>query len=186
MRVPALSLLLLLAACAGGAPQRFVDLPPAAQPPGAGDPVRAAIIESAFVFGQPGQVAGQPAKVARALGQLEYLAEAMGSRPPGAHDGLALPMLQQGRAESRRAFGIRPDAPPQLAVDALFAAAVALEAGRREEATAALVPIAAPGDAEAMRDRLDNLPHLPAAAAGTNRAYRLLTPPPRIVPAFRS
>jgi hypothetical protein len=186
MRLPALSLLLLLGACTGGAPPSFVELPPAAQPPGAGDPLRAAIIESAFVFGRPGQVAGQPAKVARALGQLEFLAEAMGSRPPGAHDGLAQPMLQQGRAEARRAFGIRPDASPQMAVDALFAAAVALEWGRRDEAALALTPIAAPGEAAAMRDRLDNLPHLPAAAAGTNRAYRLIAPPPRIFPTFRS
>ena len=40
---------------------------------GAGDPVRAAMINTAYVFGNPGSVAGQPDQAARAVANYAFL-----------------------------------------------------------------------------------------------------------------
>jgi hypothetical protein len=85
-------------------------------------------------------------------------------------DSLVAPMLAQGRAEARSAFGFDPAASPQTAIDALFAATAALRAGDRGAAGAALVPLTGSGGAEAALQKLRDLPHLPRAAAATARA----------------
>lgn len=173
---PAVALLLLTAACAApmAAPHTGIVLPPSAEGPGAGDPTRGAILASAYVFGQPSSVAGDPAAAATALGQLEYLAVEIPTGPTWRDfDPLVAPMLQQGRAEARQAMGLRPGASGQSAVDGLYAAAAALRAGDRARAEAALAPIAPqPGVTLA---RLAALPYLPNAAAATTAAQRALT-----------
>lgn len=172
-RVAPLLPLLLLLACTGPgqAPPAGVTLPAAAQPSGAGDPTRAAIISSAYVFGQPGSVAGDPARAAVALGQLEYLAADLPVNPLYIGlQGIVTPMLAQGREEARAVMGLRQDTPPQLAVDTFYATAVALRAGDRAAATAALGRIAT--DPAAVLARLAALPSMPRAAAATAAAYR--------------
>ncbi|WP_237217894.1 hypothetical protein, partial [Falsiroseomonas oryziterrae] len=123
---------LLLTACANlPPPQPGVTLPDSAQRQfGFTDPARSAILSSSFVFGQPGSVAGDPAAAAEALAQLEFLTVELATdqRWIGL-DPLVVPMLAQGRAEARAAFGLDPAAPPQRALDALYATAVALRAG---------------------------------------------------------
>jgi hypothetical protein len=173
----AVLLALLPAACAApGAisPYQGVTLPPSAQPPGAGDPVRGAILASAYVFGQPSSVAGNPAAAAEALGQLEYLAVEIPTGPTWRDfDPLVGPMLVDGRAEARAAMGLSPGLSAQSAVDALYATAAALRAGNRAGAEAALAPVAPnPG---ATLGRLAALPYLPRAAAATTAAQRALT-----------
>lgn len=173
MRPPrhALLALLALAACGPVPPElQPVTLPPSALPQGAGDPARGAIISSSYVFGQPSSVAGNPAAAAQALAQLEFLTvELNGGRWHGL-DGLVVPMLRQGRAEARSAFGLDPAATPQRATDALFGTAAALRAGDRAGAAAALAPLTGPDRAEGTLQRLAAMPYLPQAAAATSRA----------------
>lgn len=174
MRGRFLPLLLLLGACALPPPQPGVTLPELAQPRGAGDPTRGAILSSAHVFGQPDSVAGNPAAAAEALGQLEFLAVelATGGRWQGGFDALVAPMMSRGRAEARSVMGLRPDAAPQGAIDAWYAAAAALRAGDRAAAEAALAPVAP--DPPATLRRLAALPYIPAAAFATAQANRAL------------
>ena len=61
-----------LLACGGPAPP-FTDLPPDAVV-GAGDPTRAAIVYTAYVFNTPASLARRPADAARAAAQVEHLA----------------------------------------------------------------------------------------------------------------
>jgi hypothetical protein len=174
MRYGLFPLLLLMGACAMPPPEPGVTLPEQAAWRGAGDPTRGAILSSAYVFGQPSTVAGNPAAAAEALGQLEFLAVelATGGRWQGGFDPLVVPMLRNGRAEARAAMGLRPDAAPQSAINAWYVAAAALRAGDRAAAEAALAPVAATPP-ETLR-RLDPLPALPAAAAATSRAQAAL------------
>ncbi|WP_137180454.1 hypothetical protein [Roseomonas sp. AR75] len=168
----ALLMPVLLAACANlPPPQVPLTLPRSADPGGLADPTRGAVITSAYVFGNPASLRGDPAGVAEALGRLEFITVELdvGPRWIGI-DPTTILMLQAGRAEARAAFGIDPAAPPQQVVDSLFAVAVALRAGDREAALAALAPIVPPGQAEAVLARMAELPVLPRAAAATRRA----------------
>jgi hypothetical protein len=168
--------ILSLAAC-GQAPPRPdpVTLPASARPEGLGDPARGAILAASFVFNQPATVAGDPAAVAEALGRLEFLTVEIATGPRWiGMDPLLAPMLARGRAEARAAFGLDPAAPPQLAMDALFATTAALRAGDRPRAASALSPLTGPRQAEATLRSLERLPPLPAAATATARAERAM------------
>ena len=163
---------LALAACGSvPPPQPGVTLPETARTQGIGDPTRGAIISSSFVFGQPSSVAGDPAAAAQALAQLEFLAVELATGPTWRDiDPLVAPLLAQGRAEARAAFGLDPAAPPQRAVDALFGTAAALRAGDQARAQAALAPLTGAERAEGTLQRLAAMPHLPQAAAATRAA----------------
>jgi len=174
MRSRLLPLLLLMGACALPPPEPGVSLPEQAAWRSAGDPTRGAILSSAYVFGQPSTVAGNPAAAAEALGQLEFLAVelATGGRWQGGFDPLVAPMMTRGRAEARAVMGVRPDAAPQSAINAWFVAGSALRAGDRAAAEAALTPVVvAPSEAI---ERLGALPRMPVAAAATSRAQAAL------------
>jgi len=167
-------LLPVAAAACGPLPPRpeAVTLPDSARAQfGFSDPARSAILSASFVFGQPGSVAGDPAAAAEALAQLEFLAVELATdqRWIGL-DPLVVPQLAGGRAEARAAFGLDPAAPPQRALNALYATAAALRGGDRDAALAALASLTGPGRAEATLGRLAALPHLPQAAAATARA----------------
>ncbi len=164
-------LLPLLAACAPTPRPESVFLPAAAAFQGAGDPTRGAILAASSAFASPASVAGDPAAVATALAQLEYLAVALDGGEWRDMDALVVPMLRQGRAEARAAFGFRPDASAQAAVDALYGAAAALRAHNQAGAEAALLPLSPDGGA---LPRLASLPTLPQAIAGTTRARAAL------------
>ena len=72
LRSLVLSATLLSGCVAAGPPVPSVTLPPDAVQ-GAGDPTRAAIIGTAYAFGNPASLAGRPAEAARAVAQYEYL-----------------------------------------------------------------------------------------------------------------
>lgn len=112
---------LLLSACTSQ------PLPPSARlPPGAlsggGDPMRAAILTTAYVFGAPG--AASPAARARALAKIEFLAADLPWDIRWSEFTPLVPLqLRQAREEIRAALGVIPGVPPQAVVDALFATA---------------------------------------------------------------
>ncbi|MGG5823181.1 hypothetical protein [Falsiroseomonas sp. HW251] len=170
MRARIAVLILLAVAACGPLPPRpeALTLPDNAGPGGAGDPTSWAILSSAYTFGQPSSVAGNPAAAAEALGQLEFLAvqfQADQRFIPG--NPTTAFLLVQGRTEARQAFGIRPDTPPQLAVDALYAVRDSLRAGDRDRAAAAMALLTQPGGAPPALARLEALPYLPRAAFAT-------------------
>jgi len=167
--------IVLLAAatgCAPPSPQARLDWVslPADAVVGAGDPTRAAIINTAYVFGTPSSVAGNPADAARAVAQLEYLASEIPTGPRWREFdptvGLA---LRQAREEERAALGIAPQAPPQAVIDALFAASRALRAGDQAAVQRILSPPVFPNGALTLQ-RLASLPFLPTANQATSRA----------------
>ncbi|SFL07920.1 hypothetical protein [Falsiroseomonas stagni] len=171
MRRRSLMLLPLLAACAPMPPPEAVQLPATAAVEGAGDPTRGAILAASSAFASPASLAGDPAAVATALAQLEFLAVALDGGAWRDMDPLVVPMLRQGRAEARSAFGFRPDASAQAAVDALYGAAAAIRVRDSAAAAASLLPLAPDG---AALSRLAALPILPQAIAGTTRARAAL------------
>lgn len=165
-------LLATLAGCAqhpAGQPIAYATLPGDAVV-GAGDPTRAAIVSTAYVFGTPSAVAGRPDAAARAVAELEYLATEIPTGPRWREwDPTIAPQLVAARDEVRAALGIAPDAPPQAVVDTLFAASRALRQG---DAAAAQRSLSAPfyaNGAETLT-RLASLPPLPAANVATSRA----------------
>lgn len=167
-----LPILIPLTACVPSPPpQPLVTLPETARIEGAGDPVRGAVISSAYVFGQPASIAGDAAAGAEALARLEYLAVELAAGPRWVGlDPLVAPMLAQGRTEARAAFGLDPNAPPQRAIDALYATAAALREGDRARAASALAPLTGTERADATIARFAAFPTLPTAAAATARA----------------
>jgi hypothetical protein len=163
---------LLLGACAV-TPVESVSLPRSNLGlPATTSPTRSAILSTAYGFGNPGVLAGQPDRAARLAAQLEYLAVALQSEFREFSPLVPLRM-QQARAELRQALGVRTDAPAQAVIAALDGAA---EAGRDQAAArAALQPVAQPG-----RDPLAvlaALPPLPVSAAATAAAERELMAP---------
>ncbi|MGG5810036.1 hypothetical protein [Falsiroseomonas sp. CW058] len=168
-RRTALLLPALIAGCAALPAREEATLPLPVQRPRGPEPTPEIILAAQRAFVDPGRLAGNPAAAAEALWQLEYLAAVMGRGGPARDlDPRAAIPLRRGRAEARAALGLRADAPPQAAVDALHAAATALRSGDRARAAAALATLGAGGDAV---DRLGRLPPLPAAREGTEAAW---------------
>ncbi|GGJ40631.1 hypothetical protein [Neoroseomonas lacus] len=101
------------------------------------DPIRSAIIDASAFFTHPR--ANQPAAAANAIADIEYLADAMPTNPRyQAAPGVSLTSLQLARQEGRTALGIAPNAPNGQVAAGLRDAAVALNAGDRAAAEAAL------------------------------------------------
>jgi hypothetical protein len=142
---------------------------------GAGDPLRTAVANTANAFSAPDRLAGQPARAARALAQMEYLAVEL---PDNARLGALAPASGQfelARREWREALGIPADLPPQPVIDALYASARALSAGQSEAAAAALPASTFRQGGAATLMRLASLPSLPLtnrAAVAANDALR--------------
>lgn len=161
-------LFLLLPGCTPpGPPPISVSLPPDAVQ-GAGDPTRAAIINTAYVFGNPGSVAGRPGEAARAVANFEYLTVELryGPRWVG-FSPLVSTEFARGLPEVRSAVGIAPSAPPQPVIDALYAASRALRAGDIASADRILSPPLFPAGGAATLQRLASLPLLPHANNAT-------------------
>jgi hypothetical protein len=151
----AVMLLPLLVGCATG------PLPPSASlPPGtvsaAQDPMRAAILRSAYAFNHP----SSPAERAKAAALVEFLAASYRWDWRWAEYTLIIgSALEAARDELRRAYGIAPGAPPQAVVDGLIAASRALEQGLPPalpstvfaQPSAALVGLSAPAELPATR-----------------------------------
>jgi hypothetical protein len=161
----------LLGGCVGSSPPGLsVALPPDAVE-GAGDPTRAAIINTAYAFANPGTLAGRPAEAARAVANYEYLVVEIPNGPRWVgFSPLVGVELRRGLPDVRSAVGIAPDAPPQLVVDALYTVVRALRADDLEAARRALRPSLFDAGGEATLARLTNLPRLPRAEFATSLA----------------
>jgi len=167
--------LVALAALAGCA----MALPPGAVLPndalvGAGDPTRAAILGTAYAFGTPESLAGQPASAARAAAGVEYLAAEIPNGPRWIQFDPTLGReLLAARAELREALGISPAASPQAVVDGLYAASRALKAA---DPTAAAGVLRAPAfaDASVTLVRLGQMPATPRTQLATALAQQEL------------
>lgn len=114
-----------LAACATN------PLPPSARLPpdaisAAQDPMRTAILGSAYTFNRP----SSPAERARAAAFVEFLAADYSWNWRWAeYTPTTGPALEAARNELHAAFGIAPSAPPQAVVDGLLLASRSLEQG---------------------------------------------------------
>ena len=159
---------LALAGCtapgSGYPPPALVSLPADAVV-GAGDPTRAAVFNTAFAFGSPASIAGRPEEAAVAAANFEFLAIEIpyGARYRGLN-AILQPMLEAGRAELRTVLGVRPDAPPQQVIDALYAASRALRAGDATAADRVLSGPAFSAGGAATLQRLSALPAMPRVA----------------------
>ena len=129
---------LALGACA------LPPLPPSASLPadavsGGADPMRSAILTSAYVFNAP--EASTPQARARAAAMVEFMAADFRWNPrwseftPGVGG-----QLDASRAELRRAFAVAPGAPPQEVVSGLYGASRAMAVNDAAGARAALRP----------------------------------------------
>jgi hypothetical protein len=174
-----LALPLLAAGCAASDGPMFQQASlPRGFTDGAGDPLRAAILQANAAFSNPASLQGNPAAAARAIAEMEFLAVQLPGNPtiPG-NTGLVQPMLFGARSEWRRALGISHEVAAQPVINALFAAAGALDAGQREAAAAALPrDVFGLGGAGTV-ERLGALPPLPQTAAAANAAQQALTAP---------
>lgn len=156
-----------LAACTPGSgypPPPLVALPFDAVV-GAGDPTRAAVFNTAFAFGTPASLVGKPDEAARAAANFEFLTIEIpyGARYRGLNAVLQ-PELEAGRVELRTVLGVRPDAPPQQVIDALYAAARALQAGDTAAADRILSSPVFTAGGTATLQRLAALPPMPKVA----------------------
>jgi len=138
---------------------------------GAGDPVRAAILNTAYVFGNPGSVAGRADQAARAVANYEFLTVELpyGARWRGFNPAVATE-LAAGQREVLNAFGIAPNAPTQQVVDSLYAASRALRAGDQAAAERILSQPAFTLGGPATLQRLAAMPVLPRASAAARFA----------------
>lgn len=161
----ALALLLSLAACAGGELPPSVRLPPDAIPVAA-DPMRSAILSTAYIFNRD----STPSAKLRAAALVEFMAAdyrwdvRWSEYSPTT--GLA---LDAARNEIHQAFGILPSASPQAAADGLFAASRALDRGLGID-----LPPAVFLQPQTSLARLNAPPALPLTAAATGMAEREL------------
>lgn len=151
-------LLLPLAACATG------ELPPSARLPGdmvtgATDPMRSAILNSAYTFNRQ----SSPSDKARAAAMVEFLAaDYRWDVRWSEYTPTAGPALTAARAELHAAFGVLPSASPQAVVDGFVAASRALDRG--------LSPFFPPNvfsAPDAMMARLAQADELPATRVAT-------------------
>jgi hypothetical protein len=166
----AATMLVLAAAAAGGGCTPSPYPPPSASLPadavvGAGDPTRAAVFNTAAAFGSPATLQGRPDQAARAVANYEYLTVEIpyGARYRGLN-AILQPQLEEGRAELRGVLGVRPDAPPQQVIDALYAASRALQAGDTAAADRILSGPAFTAGGAATLARLSALPPVPKVA----------------------
>ncbi|PWS34162.1 hypothetical protein DFH01_26400 [Falsiroseomonas bella] len=143
----------LLAACAEmRQPPEFARIPPGLGVASA-DPVPAMIAEAAAAFSDGGaSLNGRPAEAARAIGQMELVAEAFRRNPRWAPVSAAtVTELRTARTEWRQAIGIPETAAPETVAVALGQASLALRENDTQRAAAALAPAAfMPGGAPAI------------------------------------
>lgn len=133
---------------------------------GIGDPVRGAALYAPRNLGDTSRWAGRPDGAAVAVEQLEFLASELATNPRWAPEvnPAVLQTLQAARTEMRGYLGIQPGADPQVVIEAMRRAAVALREGSRARAEAALSGPAFPGGAAEVLARLAAMPRLPRTA----------------------
>ena len=166
-----LGFLALLAGCALPPLPPSATLPPDAVSGGA-DPMRSAILTSAYVFGSPG-ASTAPAR-ARAAAMVEYMAADYRWNPRWSeYTPVVGGQLDASRSELRRALAVAPGAVPQQVVSGLFGASRAMASGDAAGARAALVPAVFLSPDETLR-QLSTPAALPVTQAATSLAEREL------------
>ena len=141
---------------------------------GAGDPVRAAMINTAYVFGNPASVAGRPDQAARAVANYAFLTVEMpyGPRWRGFNPnvGTELALRHAGGA-------VRPSASPRTCRPRRWSMGCMARPARCSAGDAAAAerilspPVFTLGGAATVQ-RLSAMPVLPRAAAGANLALQ--------------
>eukprot|EP01031_Cornospumella_fuschlensis_P019089 gene19089-23387_t len=149
-----LALLLPLAACATGELPPSVRLPADAIPVAA-DPMRSAILGSAFALNNP----SAPSAKLRAAALVEFMAaDTRWDIRWSEYSPLTGLALDAARREIRQSFGVAPDASPQAVADGFFGASRALERGN-----AIFLPPGLFTEPSASLAQLTTPPELPAA-----------------------
>lgn len=135
IRRPAILLALAVAACAPQGPPP--TLPGASDAMVGRDPIVVVGQQVVGFFRAP--QANQPAEAARAIAELEWLADTMPRNPRWqTASATGLNDLSQARWEARRALGIPQNAPAQGMINGLSAAASAIAANNQTALAAAL------------------------------------------------
>ena len=130
-----------------------------------------AINQSAWAFASPANTRGNPVDAIKAVIALEYLPGELRANPRWVGMDLSVKQrMAQARQELRQILGIRPDAPPQLVVNALLGAAESLEFNTPGNALQALsAPVFVNPPEQTLR-LLSNLPYVQTANLATSRA----------------
>jgi hypothetical protein len=124
-----------------------------------------------YAFADPARTYGNPVAGAQAVLAMDYIAGELNTSPRWANIPAATQLqLLQGRAATRQAVGIAPDAPSQLVVDSLVAARNDLAAGNIAGAEAALTNPAFPAGGAQTVKALGNLPYIQMANVATQHA----------------
>lgn len=135
------------------------------------DPTRSAVFETAYAFRASTASPGRPAEFARVAAEVEYLAvELPADSRYGQFSPLVMQELVAARNELRNGLGVAPDAPPQVVVELLFAAARALALGDDAAAERALLAPIFP-DGRATLATLRQPPRLPRTGTATALAH---------------
>lgn len=126
---------------------------------------------SAWAFSSSENTRGNPAAAARAVVALEYLSGELQDNPrwDGMDAATRLDMVQ-ARDDLRRILGIRPDAPPQLVVNALLQLASGLQSGNRNAVAQALASPVFTNPPKQTMAALSDLPYDQTANFATARA----------------
>jgi hypothetical protein len=155
-RRSALLLFLLTAACA---PQAPVPTLPGATAANGADPVVPIGQHMAAFFRNPQP--NKPAEAARAIADLEWLADSLPRNPHwNRASSVGLNGLQQARWEARRVLGIPERAPAQAVINGLSAAAQAIEANDQAAVARALPRSVFPVGPQEMVRRLSAPPQI--------------------------
>lgn len=158
-RRSAILLTLLVTACAPQAP--LPTLPGTSNFMMGRDPI-VVIGQSMVVFFRAPQ-ANQPAAAARAIAELEWLADTTPRNPRWqTASGAGLSELEQARAEARNALGIPRNAPTQGVINGLWTAADAIDANHQTALAAALPVSLFPLGPAATVQRLSQPPLVPS------------------------
>lgn len=155
--------LLAVAACGPTTPPPTI---PVSDAPGSRviDPIVSAGQNAGAFFRAP--QANQPAAAARAIADLEFLAGAVPADPRWqTSSSMAQTQLIQARNQARAALGVPRNAASQQVIDALTAAANALDAGDRAAAAQALPRSIFTAGPQATLARLARPPRVPSAGA---------------------
>jgi hypothetical protein len=130
-----------------------------------------AINQSAWAFASAANTSGNPAEAIRAIIALEYLSGELRENPRWVGMDAAI-KLHMGRARDdlRTVVGIRPDAPPQVVVNALLALGLDLEIGNQAAAMEVLSSAVFTQSPQQTLAILTNLPYVQEANLATSRA----------------
>jgi hypothetical protein len=129
-----------------------------------------AINLAAWAFASPANTRGNPAEAARAIVALEYLPGELVENPRWAGMGsLEKRRLNIARMDVRAVLGIRPDAPPQLVVNAMLALFNDLQLGNQPGVAQVLTSGLFTFPPDQTLQILSNLPYVQTANLATSR-----------------